>query len=85
MNHILKELIDERHIIVYLNDILIFTSEIETHRYLIQRVLKIFQENKLYLKPEKCTFEVWEVKYLELIVGSGTMWMDLVKIKVVYK
>ena len=83
MNHILKELIDEGHVVVYLDDILIFTAEIETHRYLVRRVLEILQENKLYLKPEKCTFEAWEVEYLGLIVGHGTMWMDPVKIKAV--
>ena len=83
MNHILKELIDEGHVVVYLDDILIFTLEVETHRYLVQWVLKILQENKLYLKLEKCTFEVWEVKYLELIVEYGTIWIDPVKIKVV--
>ena len=58
MNHIFKELIDKRHVVVYLDDILIFTSEVETYRYLVQWVLKIFQENKLYLKLEKCTFKV---------------------------
>ena len=35
MNHILKELINEGHVVVYLDDILIFTSEVETHRYLV--------------------------------------------------
>ena len=83
MNHILKELIDEGHVVVYLDDILIFTSEVETHRYLVRRVLEILQENKLYLKPEKCTFEAWEVEYLGLIVGHGTMRIDPVKIKAV--
>ena len=41
MNHILKELIDEGHVVVYLDDILIFTSEVETHKYLVRQVLKI--------------------------------------------
>ena len=58
MNYILKELIDEGHVIVYLDNILIFTLEVKTYRYLVQQVLKILQENKLYLKLEKCTFKV---------------------------
>ena len=41
MNHILKELVDEEHVVVYLDDILIFTSEVETYKYLVRRVLKI--------------------------------------------
>ena len=48
-------------------------------------MLEILQENKLYLKLEKCTFEAWEVEYLGLIVGCGTMWIDPVKIKAVNK
>ena len=83
MNYILKELINEGHVVVYLDNILIFTLKVKTYRYLVQQVLEILQENKLYLKLEKCTFEVWEVKYLELIVEYGTIWIDPVKIKVV--
>ena len=83
MNYILKELIDEGHVIVYLDNILIFTLKVKTYRYLVQQVLEILQENKLYLKLEKCTFEIWEVKYLGLIMEYGTMWIDPVKIKAV--
>ena len=58
MNYILKELIDEGHVVVYLDNILIFTLEIKIYRYLVQQVLEILQENKLYLKLEKYTFEI---------------------------
>ncbi len=41
MNHILKELIDGGHIIVYLDDILIFTNTLEEHRQIVCKVLEI--------------------------------------------
>ena len=80
MNHILKELIDEGHVIVYLDDILIFTDTLEEHRQIVRRVLEILRKNKLYLKPEKCEFEVNEVEYLGVIVGSGKIRMDPKKV-----
>ncbi len=35
MNHILKELIDDKHVIVYLDDILNFTNTLEEHRHIV--------------------------------------------------
>lgn len=81
MNHILKELIDEGHVIVYLDDILIFTDTLEEHRQIVRRVLEILRQNKLYLKPEKCEFEVNEVEYLGVIVGGGKVRMDPKKVE----
>ena len=39
INSILKDLIDEGHIIVYLNDILIYTMDFKEHDQLVKRVL----------------------------------------------
>ena len=83
MNHILKKQIDEGHVIVYMDDILVFTTSLEEHRRIVHEVLEILQEHKLYLKPEKCTFESPHVDYLGIIIGNGTVRMDPEKVKVV--
>ncbi|GAW00909.1 reverse transcriptase-RNase H-integrase [Lentinula edodes] len=83
MNHILRELIDQGHVIVYMDDILIFTDNIEEHRIIVRKVLDILKANKLYLKPEKCTFEAREVEYLGIIVGNGQIRMDPKKVEAV--
>ena len=83
MNHILKKLIDEGHVIVYMDDILIFTETIEEHRRIVREVLKILQDNNLYLKPKKCTFESPHVDYLGIIVGNGSVKMDPRKVQAV--
>lgn len=81
MNHIFRDLIDQGVVVVYMDDILIFTETIERHREVTARVLKILQDNDLYLKPEKCEFEVTEIEYLGLVIGHNSVQMDMVKVK----
>ena len=47
----------------------------------MRRVLQRLRENDLYLKPEKCLFDVEEVEFLRLIVKPDTLAMDPVKLK----
>ena len=83
MNDILRDLINEGHVIVYLDDVLIFTDNLEEHRRIVHRVLQRLREHQLYLKPNKCFFEVEEVTYLGLIVGNGRVRTDPKKIAAV--
>ena len=53
MNNILKDLIHEGVVVVYINDILIFTKTMEGHKEIVKEVLKRLKENDLFLKPEK--------------------------------
>lgn len=57
MNEIFKDLISEGHVVIYMDDILIFTENPQQHRIIVRKVLEILRKNKLYLKPEKCFFE----------------------------
>jgi hypothetical protein len=57
MNEILTELIREGTVKVYVDNILVSTDTTEEHWETNQRVFQILQENKLYLKPEKCKFK----------------------------
>jgi len=56
MNDIFRTLIAEGIIVVYLNNILIFTKTEEEHKQAVWRVLEILVEHKLFLHPEKCEF-----------------------------
>jgi len=44
-------------VIVYINDILIFTKTDEGHDEIIEEVLRRLHANDLFLKPEKCFFK----------------------------
>jgi hypothetical protein len=57
MNLLFKDLIDCNVVVVYMDDILIFTETLEEHRQVTREILKILKDNDLYLKPEKCEFE----------------------------
>jgi len=56
INNIFQDLIAEDIMIIYLDDILIFTKTIEKHARTIWRVLEVLVEHKLFLWLEKYRF-----------------------------
>ena len=80
MNDLFKTLIDEGVVVVYMDDILIFTESLEQHHETVQTALEILRTNHLYLKPEKCLFTQLKVEYLGLILSHGQVTMDPVKV-----
>ncbi|KAL5498599.1 hypothetical protein ACEPAH_1953 [Sanghuangporus vaninii] len=83
MNDIFREMIHEGIVIIYLDDILIFSNDLEEHRKRTRRVFEILRQNGLFLKPQKCEFEVDTVKYLGHIIGNGEVKMDPKKVAAV--
>ena len=65
---------------VYIDDTLIFTETIEEHQEVTHQVLKLLEENQLYLKPDKCEFERTWVKYLRVIISHNSVEMDPAKV-----
>jgi len=55
INDIFCDLIAENIMVVYLDNILIFTRIKEEHTKAIQQVLQVLQENKLFLCPENAS------------------------------
>jgi RNase H-like domain found in reverse transcriptase/Reverse transcriptase (RNA-dependent DNA polymerase) len=85
MNNIFQDLINRGHIIIYLDDILIYTETMEEHRQMVQEVLNLLRSHKLYLKPEKCNWEKLEVEYLGHIISGSHIKMDPTKIEAISK
>ena len=81
MNTILRLVIVEGKVQVYMDDILIYTSTMEEHQELVRRVLQILKENRLFLKPEKCEFAKEQVDYLGVIVSAKGVQMDPAKVE----
>ena len=80
MNDIFRTLIAEGIVVVYLDDILIFTRTEEKHKRAVWRVLEVLAEHKLFLRPEKCEFHWKEIEYLRLVISENKVAMDPVKV-----
>ncbi|QRV84393.1 Retrotransposable element Tf2 protein [Ceratobasidium sp. AG-Ba] len=65
MNDIFRHLLGVT-VVVYMDDILIFSEKEEDHAEHVKEVLKILRENNLYAKLSKCEFFVKKVIFLGL-------------------
>jgi len=80
MNDIFQDLIGEGIMVVYLDDILIFTRTEEEYAKAIRWVLQVLQEHKLFLCLEKCEFCKKRIEYLGLVISENKVSMDPVKV-----
>eukprot|EP00253_Pinus_taeda_P031052 PITA_31052 len=79
MNEVLKEF-NGKFVIVYLDDILIFSKTKEEHYRHLQSVLKKLQQNKLLINLKKCTFFQRELIYLGFVIAENELKMDPEKV-----
>lgn len=75
MDFIFQDLLD-RGVIVYLDDILIYSENMAEHRKLVKEVLRRLWANGLCAKPSKCFFHVDTVDYPGFILGPNGLSMD---------
>jgi len=67
MNHIFQDMTDI-FIVIYLNDILIFSNSPEDHLVHVRRILECLREYNLHSKPEKCLFHMQKIEFLGFMV-----------------
>ena len=82
MNQIFRDDIF-RILLVYLDDIIVYSSTIEEHIQRLHQVFSTLAKHGLKLKPEKCVFFQEEVKYLGHGVSSKGVSMDPDKVAAV--
>ena len=80
MNKVFRTVIAKGIVVVYLDDILIFTKTEEEHERAVRRVLEILAEHKLFLCLEKCEFYQRQIEYLGLVISENKVAMDPVKV-----
>ena len=76
MNEILRDMVNEGKVVVFVDDVLIETETEEGHDELVEEVLKRLEENDLYVKLEKCAWKVQKVNFLGVVMGEGKIEME---------
>jgi hypothetical protein len=84
INRIIAKLLNN-FVIVYLNNILIYSKKGKDYKDYIRQVLKKLHKHKLYIKLFKYEFCVKQVKYLRFIVIAKKVKPNLVKINIIVK
>jgi hypothetical protein len=80
MNDIFRDMLNEGWLIIYMDNILIYSNNPEEHQKRTLHVLARLCEHDLFLKAKKCKFNVKEVEYLGLIISKNKITMDLMKL-----
>jgi hypothetical protein len=80
MNKVFMEYSD-KFVVVFIDDILIFSKNEEEHDKHLHMVLQKLKENQLYAKLNKCEFWLKEVSFFGHIISKGGISIDPSKVK----
>eukprot|EP00253_Pinus_taeda_P029197 PITA_29197 len=82
MNDLFQPFIDE-FVLVYLDDILVFSKSWVEHVCHVKKVLNVLEKEKLFVKLSKCEFGKTYLGYLGHIVGHGQLKIDPSKVEAI--
>jgi transposase InsO family protein len=80
MNNVLGDLIYRRKVLVYLDDIIIWSSSFEEHMELLEEVFSRLRDAGLKLNLKKCKLFASTIKYLGFIINESGVHADPAKI-----
>ncbi|KAK3550724.1 hypothetical protein QTP70_003956 [Hemibagrus guttatus] len=79
IHEVLREFL-HRFVLVYIDDILIYSGDLAEHRHHVAKVLERLRKFQLFLKVEKCSFHQPSVQFLGYKIDSSGIQMDEGKI-----
>lgn len=70
-------------VLVFMDDILIYSATLEEHLVLLRQVFQILQEHQFYIKRSKCSFAQSSVEYLGHVVSTAGVATEPSKVEAV--
>jgi len=81
MNNLLRDLVVEEKVAVFIDDVMVATETEEEHDEIMEEVLRRLEENDLFVKLEKCVWKVREVGFLGVIIGEDGVRIEKEKVQ----
>ena len=75
MNDIFSDVLDV-FVVIYLDDILIYSDNMDDHKKHVKEILKRLRENWLYASPTKYVFHRDRIKFLGFVLGVDGLRID---------
>jgi hypothetical protein len=82
MNGVFRDYLD-KFVIVFLDDILVYSKSKEEHEKHLRMVLRVLREHQLYAKLSKCLFYQEQIHYLGHIISKEGIVVDPEKIEAI--
>ena len=80
MNEILRDIINEEKVAVFVDDVLVGIATEEGHNEIVEEMLRRLEENNLYIKPEKYMWKVRKIRFLGVVIGPNRIEMEKKKV-----
>ena len=80
INEILRDMINEGKVVVFVNNIQVGTKMEEGYNEIVEEVLRRLEENDLYVKPEKCAWKVRKIGFLGVVIEPSGIEIEKEKV-----
>ena len=81
MNKILWNLINTRKVVSFIDNVIVGKWREGEHNEVIKKVIRRLAKNNLYIKLEKCKWNIREIGFLKVVIGLNEIKIEEEKAK----